>query len=381
MPISSCKIALAVIVSLLFSWRAIGATAASITVTANSTTPTYGARIVFTAAVVPSAATGTVVFYDGARVLGSAVLANGSASLTTSDLASGTRQIVAAYLGDATFAAGRSPALGITVSTKPGGGFGGVPTGIPSLGFPLTNFAAADLNHDGYPDLVATPSMYAPTGLPATVFVFLNNGDGTFAQGSTYLSGMPAVQIAIADVNLDGNPDLVVADASGIFFLAGRGDGTFADEEVVLAASDVSHVLIADVNGDGVPDVVAARTAAEYISVQTGNGDGTFGAPIVSPAGVSISDIGAGDFDRDGKIDIAVGSRAGYSVAVLRGMGDGTFASAVYCMHREMRWRLRRRISTAMESSISSPPIATTTRSASSWETGMARSARHSAIR
>ena len=68
--------------------------------------------------------------------------------------------------------------------------------------------------------------------------VFLGNGDGTFRAAVTYDSGgMTADSVAVADVNGDGKPDLLVANfydpskASGsVGVLLGKGDGTFQSE-------------------------------------------------------------------------------------------------------------------------------------------------------
>lgn len=61
---------------------------------------TVGSAVIFTATVSPSAVTGTVQFLDGATVLGSATLAGGSASFSTSALSPGSQSITAAYTGD-----------------------------------------------------------------------------------------------------------------------------------------------------------------------------------------------------------------------------------------------------------------------------------------
>src|SRR5207245_3241693 len=52
--------------------------------------------------------TGTVTFRDGATVIGTATLVNGSASISISTLAVGTHPLTAAYGGNATFAASTS---------------------------------------------------------------------------------------------------------------------------------------------------------------------------------------------------------------------------------------------------------------------------------
>jgi hypothetical protein len=69
--------------------------------------------------------------------------------------------------------------------------------------------AVADVNGDGKPDLLVAHGH--------TVGVLLGNGDGTFQTAVTYDTGTTslAYAIAVADVNGDGKPDLLVADGFG----------------------------------------------------------------------------------------------------------------------------------------------------------------------
>jgi hypothetical protein len=60
-----------------------------------------GQAVTFTATVSPSAATGTVMFFDGSTTLGSGTLNIGRATFTTSTLSVGSHSIVATYTGDA----------------------------------------------------------------------------------------------------------------------------------------------------------------------------------------------------------------------------------------------------------------------------------------
>src|SRR5205814_2291400 len=79
------------------------------------------------------------------------------------------------------------------------------------------SIAIADMNGDGDPDVITTGS------------VLLGNGDGTFQPEKDFATGRTPVAIAIGDVNADGNLDVAMADHDGgaISILLGRGDGTF----------------------------------------------------------------------------------------------------------------------------------------------------------
>jgi len=188
--------------------------------------------------------------------------------------------------------------------------------------------AAADLNRDGSPDLVA---------LAGSVNVLISKGDGTFLPPALYLPTLNCSALAIADMNLDGNPDLVVACSTGAFLLLGKGDGTFLSATSLSSATDLGPVRIADVNADGYPDVILSHTSyfglpdIGSIEVHLGNGDGTFHTDslVTTLSATVVVDFAAGDFNRDGIVDVAVTSQPNGILNILFGVGDGTFAPPV----------------------------------------------------
>jgi FG-GAP-like repeat len=70
------------------------------------------------------------------------------------------------------------------------------------------------VNGDGHPDLVVTNSCQTSACRNGgTVSVLLGNGDGSFQAPVSYSSdGINATSAAIADVNADGRPDVVMAN-------------------------------------------------------------------------------------------------------------------------------------------------------------------------
>src|SRR5947209_8179747 len=97
--------------------------------------------------------------------------------------------------------------LAPTVSFAPAVTFGAGPD-------PRT-VAIADLNSDGKLDLVTANFNGAGAGGNNTVSVQLGTGTGTFGAATNYTVGNHPISVAIADVNGDGKPDLVVANRYG----------------------------------------------------------------------------------------------------------------------------------------------------------------------
>lgn len=159
--------------------------------------------------------------------------------------------------GDSKLDVVNAPANSVTVALGNGDGTFGNPTSYKA-DYGLVGTAAADFNGDGKPDL-ATASSY-----PAAAYVFLANGDGTFATGARFGleqgSFTDTLCLAVGDVNLDGKQDVLGGSVTGegVDLLFGKGDGSFAP-----AVPDVFHrapvaMALGDVNGDGKPDLVSA---------------------------------------------------------------------------------------------------------------------------
>jgi large repetitive protein len=111
-----------------------------------------------------------------------------------------------------------------------GSGLFGSPTPYGSGGYGSDSVAIADVNGDGKPDLIVANACIAYVGCSTgAVGVLLGNGDGTFQPAVSYGSGgQTAESVALADLNGDGKLDIVVANQSGtVGVLLNNGDGTF----------------------------------------------------------------------------------------------------------------------------------------------------------
>lgn len=196
--------------------------------------------------------------------------------------------------------------LGGTVTLLLGDGHGRFVGSTVPAPFP-TAIATGDFNEDGRPDLVTFGGF---GGLARPLF---GDGHGSFIPGPPTQVGGVAEGIAVGDVDLDGHLDVVVASAGGHVLVApGLGDGRFGPPAAtsVGAALDVA---IADLDDDGTPDL--AVTVADGVVVLSGGGAGAFTVAERHAVNAAQSVL-VDDLDNDGHPDLAVSTMAP-SIAVL----------------------------------------------------------------
>jgi FG-GAP-like repeat len=182
--------------------------------------------------------------------------------------------------------------------------------------------AAADLDRDGALDLVT-----ANFG-QQHLHVLRGQGGGRFAVSGRY-EGTPATDVALGDVNSDGNLDVALAaerEPGSLVVRLGNGDGSFGLPSIYGGTARPWGVTLADLNRDGHLDMAAASYSYDSVYVLINRDDGTFAArtKYAMPAWPGPDAVHVSDFDRDGTPDIATPS--GNGPVVLRGRGDGTFS-------------------------------------------------------
>ncbi|MBI4607038.1 MAG: VCBS repeat-containing protein [Planctomycetes bacterium] len=195
---------------------------------------------------------------------------------------------------------------------------------------------AADLDADGDQDLAA--AHWKPDRGAVTPFV--NRGGRTFAPGATLPAGASPFALAAADLDLDGDVDIAVSfarftctsgrcDWIGVFLNDGAAELTSAGEHE--APFDPRDLAAADLDGDGRPDLAVAGGFATQVTLLFNEGNGSFGAAAAVPVGGEARSVAAGDLDGDGDADLAAGTRAwrrGASASffdLLENAGGGRF--------------------------------------------------------
>ncbi|WP_426671576.1 FG-GAP repeat domain-containing protein [Mucilaginibacter sp. McL0603] len=187
--------------------------------------------------------------------------------------------------------------------------------------------AAGDFNKDGNTDLV-TDSW----GNDRIEILFGNNKHGFNTPGTFIKVGKhPYQRIRTADLNMDGNTDIVTTnlDGNNATILLGNGkSGFYEPPGSPFACGDSPFgAAVGDINGDGKPDlaivnsptITSSNTGRDGLTILIGDGSGKFvimpGSPFT--AGKSPSRVAIGDINGDGINDIAVANYNSNSITVF----------------------------------------------------------------
>ena len=146
---------------------------------------------------------------------------------------------------------------------------------------------------------------------PASVSVLLNNGDGTFATPTEFITDSDPEDFAIADFTGDGNLDLVLNSIfdSQVLLLPGDGVGGFGEPSFSTIGGGLNtarDVEALDVDGDLDMDLIIPHGMDNRVALMINDGSGSFELDLVIDSGVSPIEAIIGDFDGDSTPDAAV---------------------------------------------------------------------------
>lgn len=240
----------------------------------------YGQSVNLTASVSPAAATGTVQFLDGAAVLATLPVTNGTVPVVTAtNLAAGVHNFTAVYSGDAVYAGGTSAPLAVTVSK---------------------GSASISLTTSPNPSVAGQPAI-----LTAAVSPSSSTGSVQFLDGAAVI----------------GTASLVNGSAS-------------ISASLAVGTHSVTAVYSGDANHNGATSSAVTQTvnkASSTTAISAGSGTVSFGQSVSLAASVSpATATGIVQF-LDGATPIGTAVLSGGSASLVAGslaVGTHTFAAS-----------------------------------------------------
>jgi len=241
--------------------------------------------------------------------------------------------LTSSHLPDVVSASYNDGTLTVFLNNAQAPGTYGAPVVLTSPG--ASQVAIADMNGDGLPDLISADF---------NVSLFLQTAPGTFASPVSLYSG-GANWVAVGDLNGDGMPDIALADSVGVKVLMHTGAAssvTYAAPVAVYTQSidpgisGANVIAIADVNGDGLNDLVitdpgpAGSPPTVNVLLQDPNNKGTFLPAVSYPLDDNniAQSIVVTDVNGDGKPDIVIGGATAVDVLLQSATTPGTFGAA-----------------------------------------------------
>ncbi len=190
----------------------------------------------------------------------------------------------------------------------------GVDAWVTTPLFPTMIAAAvwADFDGDGDLDLIVGSGVSTPAGVPAGV---LRNDGATFTwtgQINGTLQG-ESKDIAVGDIDGDGDLDAILGTSIGLQVLHNNGAGAFTAAPVNLIARNDVRPALFDRDGDGDLDLIAG-TLTGLVFFDNNAGVFTNVSNQLPTTTAAITKLAAHDLDMDGRVDIAFSHGTSFSV-------------------------------------------------------------------
>lgn len=199
----------------------------------------------------------------------------------------------------------------------------------------------ADSNHDGIPDVLVTGVNAEGT----IVQSYLGHGDGTFTAGEVVDESdavRDVLNAVLADVDGDGCADVIDVDTSALVNIYPgdcKGDFDNTTSREVYGIGDIGFGLaVADVNGDGHPDIVVGgipggggggfgTETGDTVTIRLNDGTGHFGRAQIYRGDPGMFALVVADLQKNGHSDVITANQNANTTTVYVNNGSEGFGT------------------------------------------------------
>lgn len=185
-----------------------------------------------------------------------------------------------------------------------------------------------DLDFDGKSEVIVSTtfdndiSIFKNNSIPGNINLEFTPLDIAIL-GATTTNGL-----AVADLNNDGKPDLITTQFldNNVYIVPNEsvdGNLIFGEQTILELVGNLNNVAIADLNLDGYPDILVTMPVQTKLAVFKNTGSGfVFESPETLDTGLNCWGIGLGDYTGNQKVDVVVTASSGNTFAFFKNISE-----------------------------------------------------------
>lgn len=207
----------------------------------------------------------------------------------------------------------------------------------------VTDFQIVDYNNDGLKDIICING----TNSNVKISAYINQGNDTFNHeliiGKDNNNNFQEGFLKVADLNNDGNYDIITNGDHGFSVFRNQGANNFTEQIIDYTSSNsiyYKEAEISDIDGNGYLDIVLKRCVSGYTSetIKYFLNDGNWNFFEQSLASLNVSEYV--DFNNDGFMDV-IGDYNG-SIRLYENNGQGSFTPSTLIPSYDINFNFNR---------------------------------------